>query len=103
MLNTKRSSLPRTSLVASRFVIGVILPLVLIMGVFAFPSAYAQRTGSSGPHIWLVSVGGQSPDGAVQGEAYYPHVITVDVKIRWCGLSILVSLTRSPSSARVPS
>ena len=59
--------------------IGVSLPLVLIMGVFAFPSAYAQRTGSSGPHIWLVSVGGQSPDGAVQGEAYYPHVITVDV------------------------
>src|SRR5438034_11485047 len=49
------------------------------MGVYAFPSAYAQRAGSSGHQTWHVSVGGQSPDGAVQGEAYHPHVITVDV------------------------
>ena len=49
------------------------------MGVYDFPSAYAQRAGSSGSQTWHVSVGGQSPDGAVQGEAYYPHVITVDV------------------------
>src|SRR5947199_1134853 len=49
------------------------------MGVYAFPSAYAQRAGSSGHQTWHVSVGGQSPDGAVQGEAYYPHVITIDV------------------------
>ena len=59
--------------------VGVILPLILSMGVYAFPSAYAQRAGSSGHQTWHVSVGGQSPDGAVQGEAYYPHVITVDV------------------------
>ena len=59
--------------------VGIILPLILVIGAYAFPSAYAQRAGSSGPQTWHVSVGGQSPDGAVQGEAYYPHVITVDV------------------------
>ena len=52
---------------------------MLMIGVYAFPSAYAQRSALGGPQTWHVSVGGQSPDGAVQGEAYYPHVITVDV------------------------
>ena len=66
-------------LIPSKFVVGGILALVVMMGAYAFPSAYAQRAGSSGPQTWHVSVGGQSPDGAVQGEAYYPHVITVDV------------------------
>ena len=59
--------------------VGIILPLMLMIGVYAFPSAYAQRSALGGPQTWHVSVGGQSPDGAVQGEAYYPHVITVDV------------------------
>ena len=66
-------------MIPSKFVVGGILALVVMMGAYAFPSAYAQRAGSSGPQTWHVSVGGQSPDGAVQGEAYYPHVITVDV------------------------
>ena len=66
-------------LIATRFVIGVVLALMLMTGAYVFPSASAQRAVPSGPQTWHVSVGGQSPDGAVQGEAYYPHVITVDV------------------------
>jgi plastocyanin len=40
-------------------------------------SVHAQST-SRGPSTWHVLVGGQSADGAVQGEGYYPHVITID-------------------------
>jgi plastocyanin len=46
----------------------------------------AQHTGTimestltaSGPRTWHVLIGGQSTDGAVQAEGYYPHVITID-------------------------
>src|SRR5207237_8384458 len=75
----KRSFPATYLLIASRFLVSILLALILMMGVYSFPSAYAQRAGLGGPHTWHVSVGGQSPDGAVQGEAYYPHVITIDV------------------------
>ena len=75
----KRSFPATYPLIPSRFLVSIVLALILMMGVYSFPSAYAQRAGLGGPQTWHVSVGGQSPDGAVQGEAYYPHVITIDV------------------------
>lgn len=49
-------------------------------------SLAAQHTGrmtqgtraADGPRTWHVLVGGQSKDGAIQAEGYYPHVITID-------------------------
>jgi plastocyanin len=41
-------------------------------------SADSGQPGLTGPRTWHVLVGGQSKDKAIQGEGYYPHVITID-------------------------
>ena len=42
------------------------------------PVTAASAGTPGGPRTWHVLVGGQSADRAVQGEGYYPHVITID-------------------------
>ena len=68
---------------SSRLLVATVLPLIL-MGLLALPVAYAQ-SGSIMPRTWNVLVGGQSDGRAVQADAYYPHVITIDVgdKVVW--------------------
>src|SRR5947208_1541361 len=63
----------------TRFLVAFLLPFTLMIGVYGIPAAYAHNTENRGPRTWHVSVGGQSSDGAIQGEAYYPHIITIDV------------------------
>ena len=59
----------RTALVA-------LMALLCALGLVPVTAASADTPG--GPATWHVLVGGQSQDQAVQGEGYYPHVITID-------------------------
>jgi plastocyanin len=66
--------------------VGVALLSLLAVGALAaalasttrIPTAHAQSASSGGPTTWHVLVGGESADGAIQAEGYYPHVITID-------------------------
>ena len=56
----------------------------MTMSVLVLP-AVNVHSGPTGPQTWHVLVGGQSGDMAVQADAYYPHVITIDAgdKVVW--------------------
>src|SRR6266540_947974 len=72
---TKREA----ELSASRLVLVFVLPIMLATGLCAVPLGYSHQTEPTGPQIWHVSVGGESKDGSIQGEAFYPHVLTIGV------------------------
>lgn len=58
------------------FSVGAVAAL-LVASTTVIASVHAQPV-STGPRTWHVLVGGQSADQAIQAEAYYPHVITID-------------------------
>jgi len=60
----------------TRFATVLVALMTLLCALALVPAAGAQAAG--GPRTWHVLVGGQSADRAVQGEGYYPHVITID-------------------------
>jgi plastocyanin len=77
-----------TTLIALMAALGLLV-LVPVAGASANssrPGPAAHQTGQivqgtpapAGPRTWHVLIGGQSQDQAVQGEGYYPHVITID-------------------------
>ena len=58
------------------FSVGAVAAL-LVASTTVIASVHAQPV-STGPRTWHVLVGGQSADQAIQAEAYYPHVLTID-------------------------
>jgi plastocyanin len=74
MRNLTLKKRARAALLSVLAVGALVAAIVSATGV---ASVHAQST-SSGPSTWHVLVGGQSADGAIQAEGYYPHVITID-------------------------
>ena len=62
-----------------RFTTALVALLTVLCALALVPVTAASAGTSGGPRTWHVLVGGQSADQAVQGEGFYPHVITIDV------------------------
>lgn len=62
----------------SRFSYAVLLPLLLLSGSYAFPSVHAQGSLGGSPRTWHILVGGESENKAIQAEAFFPGIITID-------------------------
>jgi plastocyanin len=62
----------------ARFTASLVALVALLCALALVPVAAASAGTPGGPRTWHVLVGGQSGDQAVQGEGYYPHVITID-------------------------
>jgi plastocyanin len=62
----------------TRFTTTLVALIALLCALALVPVTAASAGTPGGPRTWHVLVGGQSADRAVQGEGYYPHVITID-------------------------
>ena len=64
----------------TRFTTALVALLTVLCALALVPVTAASAEAPGGVRTWHVLVGGQSADQAVQGEGFYPHVITIDVE-----------------------